>query len=345
MEENKILDLIAKKLSNECTAEELLQLNNWLEENKEHQLSYSIIEEYWENRSESQNKRAKQVHDRLFSRINNNTYNEKRKPLDYTKSTGTTWARLNIVTRFAAIFILVIGTTFLVTDINIVDDFEEKNIVEIIVKENEKGKKTQFTLPDGTKIWLNASSKLEFPKVFTGNSREVYLEGQAYFVVAKDTSKPFKVITNNLSTTALGTEFNISAFSDEDEIEIDLTEGKVLIQNTDEQQANKENILIPGKALHFNKLTKEITESKFDLKAATAWKDGIIYFSHASLYSVVDKLERWYGVNIQISGKLEKDWDYTGEFDNENLMNVLESISTVERFEFTLNKKEVLIKL
>ncbi|MBX2844335.1 MAG: FecR domain-containing protein [Flammeovirgaceae bacterium] len=345
MEENKILDLIARKLSNECTEEELLHLNKWLEENREHQLSYSIIEEYWENRSESHNKRAHQVHDRVIEKINKAAHNKEQSAFKYYPNSIIIWTRLSFFTRMAAIAILVIGLTFYVTNIDKKEIVTEVPEIEILVKENERGKKTQFTLSDGTKIWLNASSKLEFPKVFTDNSRKVYLEGQAYFEVAKDSSKPFKVITSNITTTALGTKFNINAFPENEEIEIDLTEGKVLIQNTENKSVKNENILVSGKALLFNKLTREVTESKFDPKAATAWKDGIIYFNHASLYSVVDKLERWYGVNIQISGKREKDWDYTGEFDNENLKNVLESISTVEKFEFTLIKKDVLIKL
>ncbi len=162
-----------------------------------------------------------------------------------------------------------------------------------------KGGQYSVILPDGTKVWLNAASSLTYPTVFN-NERVVELIGEAYFEVAKNPKKPFKVITNKQVVEVLGTHFNINSYEDEPITQTTLIEGAVKIV----EKMNHQSVLLkPGEQAslgnhpHFN-------VSKVNSNDAIAWKNGLFRFQNANLGTIMRQFSRWYGVSIELEGKV-----------------------------------------
>ena len=215
---------------------------------------------------------------------------------------------------------------------------------QVLLKENPAGMKKSFFLFDSSKVYLNSESRLTYRE--GSRHRELDLRGEAYFKVKKNPDKPFIVKTGELTTTALGTEFNISSFPDENTIAVSLTEGKVQIDYKD----NPENrlILLPGEQVVLDKTSGSLLMRTFDPEEITAWKHNKILFKNAGLQEIVKTLERWYGVEIKIANgnsNQANHWNYSGEFNNESLRNVLEGISYVKNFTFKMEEKYVEIYL
>ncbi|HEV2831878.1 MAG TPA: FecR family protein, partial [Hanamia sp.] len=162
-----------------------------------------------------------------------------------------------------------------------------------------RGGQYEVVLPDGSKVWLNAESSLHFPTAFTGNQREVSLTGEAYFEVAKNKEKPFRVKVDGMSINVLGTHFNVNAYSDENNIKTSLLEGSVKIIKD-----NKSKLLKPGKQAIVNKKQDKIDISDIDMNGVMAWKNGLFQFEGASITTIMKEIGRWYNVEIVYSGNV-----------------------------------------
>ncbi len=149
----------------------------------------------------------------------------------------------------------------------------------------------QLVLSDGTKVWINADSKLIFPAGFAAHERRVAIEGEAYFEIAKDTARPFIVEIGKLQITALGTAFNVNSHMRTGEIKTILTEGKVRVNN-----GRHEQLLNPGFALVSQ--ADDMRVETADLEEALAWKEGYFYFNHKNMEEILDEVARWYGVEV-----------------------------------------------
>lgn len=210
---------------------------------------------------------------------------------------------------------------------------------QYIVKENSEGRRSTIFLPDGTVVNLNAASEIRYIDNFTDTSRVVYLSGEAFFQVAKDTARPFIVFTENISVTALGTSFNIHSYITEDKLSVSLASGKVVIKDQE-----KKVFLEPGQEVQYMKKEKQFTELRnFSPRLAYGWVDGIISFQSADLPQTLSKLERWFGVKFILQNDNPVPWSYTGEFNNQSLKSVLESLSFSQNFTYEIQDKKVLI--
>lgn len=163
--------------------------------------------------------------------------------------------------------------------------------------ETPKGGKYQINLPDGSKVWLNSSSTLRYPALFSGNTREVELNGEAFFDVAKDKNKPFRVITKEQIVEVLGTQFNINSYSDEENSKTTLIEGSVKIIYKDEVV-----LLSPGQQFQPNTRSAKVQEA--DTEEVIAWKNGYFLFKNEDIQSIMRKLSRWYNVEVSYSGEI-----------------------------------------
>ena len=210
-----------------------------------------------------------------------------------------------------------------------------------VIKENPSGQKSQIMLPDGTKVWLNADSKLTFPEKFNDSVRFVELTGEAFFDVAEDTSRSFSVKTGEISTTALGTSFNISAFNPEENVKVCLVTGKVKVSHPN--AADTLIFLEEGLAVEFSESFKLSKVFKFDINRTLAWKNGTIIFEDDSFDEFIQKIERWYGVEVTTYGTAAQDWDLNAEFSNTYLKNILDNVSYAKDFKYELNDKELTI--
>ncbi|UII24993.1 FecR family protein [Fulvivirga maritima] len=243
----------------------------------------------------------------------------------------------------AASIILAISAVIFLFPKKKVKEKKVTNVISQVIKSNPAGQKSKITLPDGTKVWLNSDSKIEYPSEF-GRERLVDLEGEAFFEVRKDTKKPFRVNSGGIITTAVGTSFNINAFKENANVEVKLVTGKVEVKNHSTSSATDSALYItPGEQITYNKSKRSIKKSKFDLATSLLWKEGIISFSQDNFETIKNTLERWYGVNIQVKN-LNRKISYTGEFNNQSLEKVLERMAFTERFTFKINKNHVELK-
>ena len=175
------------------------------------------------------------------------------------------------------------------------------------------------TLSDGTKVWVNAGSKLHYPLHFEGNQRAVELEGEAYFEVSTD-EIPFLVKSKNQTLKVLGTKFNISAYDERKEIITTLIEGKVALGGENIQDAPL--VLTPGQQSIFN--GKRFSKRKVDVEQFIAWKNGQFYFDGVSPQEAFSQLAKWYDIDIVYEGTTPK-FEFFGIIDRgKNLSGVLD---------------------
>lgn len=248
--------------------------------------------------------------------------------------------------KIASILLLLVIASVVWIEFNTPSQSSESVSQEMVAKETELGMKSLITLSDGTQVTLNSGSKLSYHPHFNAKSRDVYLEGEAYFDVAKDIKRPFNVHAGDIITTALGTEFNVNSYQDGDKgILIALVEGKVEVKRKDVLNADTADqyILLPGDLANYQAQEKTFTLSRFDIKEQTAWKDGNLYFSNADEDEVYQRLERWYGVKFENRNNSGKKWDYSAEFKNQNIHQVLTSLSFTMSFDYKIENSNIYI--
>ncbi|WP_026210239.1 FecR family protein [Flexithrix dorotheae] len=216
---------------------------------------------------------------------------------------------------------------------------------EYFSKAATRGQKLTFILEDGTKVILNAESKISFPEKFSKGKREVFLTGEAFFEVTKDSIRPFIIHSQNIVTTVLGTTFNIRAYQDENEIEVNVVTGKVKVESKDESENIESNhILFPNDMLSYNKENKRILKEAVNPGEKTAWKDNTILFDNKNLKTILKELERWYNVEFIVENDTEVTGTFSGRFKNKSLQNVLEGLSFSCNLDFKMEGQKVYLK-
>ena len=215
----------------------------------------------------------------------------------------------------------------------------------------QKGSRSHIKLPDGTSVWLNAGSKLDYPKQFTGRKREVTLEGEAFFTVVKDENRPFMVRTKAFAVRVLGTEFNVRVYPQEDIAVASLVTGSVEVV-LDEKQ-NRVVRLRPNEKLSISTLEQlvttttaketvalrqpvksRLTEVRDSVIAETAWVENKLAFKKMPLEKVVALMEQWYGADIRFKNENKKQLSFTAVFDKENLIDALKALELTGTFHF-----------
>jgi len=192
-------------------------------------------------------------------------------------------------------------------------------------------------LPDGTKVWINAASSLKYPKEFTGNQRNVELQGEAYFEVAKDTKKPFHVRFKQGDLIVTGTKFNIKTYTDEPETAVSLVEGGVRVEN-----ASDKKMLLPKQQASFSRQSV-IRIKPIDLKNVLAWKDGSFVFEDLTIYQIMSQVSRWYDVDVEFVGPIHTAI-YGGYYTrSKGLKDLLDYLGSLDDFNFKLVERRVIV--
>ncbi|MBD8487752.1 FecR domain-containing protein [Echinicola sp. CAU 1574] len=206
--------------------------------------------------------------------------------------------------------------------------------------ETRVGNEYKLRLSDGTKVFLNAQSKLVFPVAFSDKSRTVKLEGEGYFEVSHDQERPFYVEVEGMKVQVLGTSFNVKAYANEATTETVLVEGKVKLIN----ESLVETTLSPDEIGVLNKLSKEIEVSEIDASRATAWVDGKYYFNNARLEDIMKDLARWYDFEAKYSSQGLKEVRFEGWINRyEELDPILEIMEITNKIKIERNGKKLII--
>jgi ferric-dicitrate binding protein FerR (iron transport regulator) len=207
-------------------------------------------------------------------------------------------------------FLLIGGTIFHLN--SRVDLFGGADYEEVYIP---KGDRVQFMFQDGSKAYINADSRIRYPKQFGLLDRTIFLEGEAYFEVTPNANRPFVVEMEKTSIRVLGTSFNVAAYPEEAYIYVSLDEGKINMISA----AKKNNYLDPGEKLIYNKHTDSCTIIKAaDTKSVSLWKNDVITFKNASLQDVIKALNRWYDVPFVVEDARAHTYSYT--FTSENTL-------------------------
>lgn len=250
------------------------------------------------------------------------------------------WNGLGQMNRVAVVLLLSLGMACLFSPITKVNSLLEREMEEFatVIKRTGRGEKLQLTLGDGTKVWVNSSSQVEFPKKFTKDERIIHLKGEAYFEVKRDSLRPFKVSTNGLTTIVLGTSFNINT-KIPGKIKVSLVSGKVEVSSSKNQTS-----LSPGEMLDYNSSDGTHSVGVFDAEKVLAWKEGVLKFHKSSLPQVKVALEEWFGVKIKLQNANGVTWEFSGTYPQQTLEEVLESMSYIKGFDYQIKGKEATIK-
>ena len=202
-----------------------------------------------------------------------------------------------------------------------------------------KGGEYRIELEDGTKVWINSASRLRYPVVFSGNIREVYLEGEAYFEVQREGDRPFIVHSGEQKVTVLGTSFGISCYASEANDYTTLVSGKVKV---DLERGKQSFVLEPGMQVAYNKESGVAMERKVDVAEFVAWKDGKYIFKQKRLEDILSTLSRWYDFEVFYRNEDVKEVLFSGELrrfdDFSYLLRLIERTSDVK---FVIDKKVV----
>lgn len=333
-------DLIQRFLKQQTSAEESEKVIKWFSNPKNEDEVSAIFKFDWEN-TEGSKANGKFDQTALFDLIKSRISDEKIIPIERNQRKPGIQA---YIMKIAAIITLALGMSYLVFQLA---PREEKITAQanIIDKVTSRGQRSTILLSDGSKVILNADSKISYNENFQEKLREVILEGEAFFDVAKDPDRPFKVRTSNSVTTALGTSFNISAYSNDNSSKISLATGKVEVIKTSRANGKLEGIFLePGEEALVNVDQSAIVKQPFNSKKVLSWKSGILYFDNTGLRETFNTLERWYNVNFEIHTNRDiNNLKGTGEFENEKLSNVLSVLGHSMGFKYELKGKNVII--
>jgi ferric-dicitrate binding protein FerR (iron transport regulator) len=211
----------------------------------------------------------------------------------------------------------------------------------------ERGETYATVLSDGTRIWLNAASSVRFPVAFAGNERKVEISGEAYFEVAKDASKPFKVLVDGLEVQVLGTHFNLNAYRDEKTIKTTLLEGSIRLTKDSES-----SVLLPGqqgRVLRFaaggemKKRSIITVSSDVDMREVMAWKNDRFYIAGGDIKLLMRQIARWYDVEVVYGQKEINDLFYAEIPRDTKLSNVLEALEHTGKVHFSIHNKQITV--
>jgi len=356
-------ELLEKYFNNSISDSEKVIMDNWIEENPEHRLLFDEITEmvnsgflfpgtFNENASEVWNQLEKRLHHKRYIRMS--------------------VAKLY---RYAAVIIIPLFITagffgFYFRNITAGD-----SAVTYTVVYSHGGQKTEVTLPDKSKVWLNANSSLTYASNFDKKHRSVFLSGEAFFDVTHDPDNLFVVNTPTaLKVNVYGTTFNVKAYADEDVIETTLVKGKITIGGIAVKGSQSEEIEIePNQTFKYYKSRTELAantentepkgepsiksrnntrdvpavkiEPKVDVAPIVAWKEGRLMFHNETFESLAIKLERWYNVEINFEDPEIKSIRFSGTFEKENINQVLNYMQITAPIDYSMQLNNITIRL
>ncbi|MDR9419300.1 FecR family protein [Gracilimonas sp.] len=331
-------NILAKYFSGNASEAETNTIKEWVNSSAENKTKFENAREAWEA-----SKTTRQVWDTeaAWAKLNNQIREKERAsapiPIPTKRENASSWKHY---LKVAAILLFAVLVGVL--------SFQNKQVKKSLaieeaapVKEfsNQKGQRSTLNLPDNSKVYLAADSRLILQPDFNDKNRKVFIEGEAYFEITKNADLPFIVETNHGRIEVLGTKFNVNAFPETNQQEVAVTEGKVAFSSN--QSTQNATILTAGKLgiLSFDSKTVSV-QSIEDLDYHTGWITGKLVFKDTALPTVIKKLERWYDIDIKSTigeeemGKKE----LASTFKNQQLNEVLEAISL--SLDINLSKKD-----
>jgi len=368
MENDRIWNLIAKKLAGEASPGELKELESALRLSPDLHYSLEALQDMWKKQSDEEAAQSEIAFQRHMDRMRSlgmdmgNTRAEA--PLDEFPDSPNRFQKRKMIAILSAGFILLFLGYYLLNMRNPSPAAIQKPVWEVITR---NGSKSNILLPDGSSVWLNAGSRLTYDSLYGTTLREVTLSGEAYFDVAKNPKKPFIIHTGKINIRVLGTVFNVKSYPEDRTIETSLIKGSIevsfpsqpakkiilkpnqkLIIDKKESNANGNiNRGMPGMVPlisieHLNRIGSDssITE--------TGWMENRLYFNDMSFHDLLQNMERKYGVSFKVADAALDTIHFTGSFQNETVSQALDALrltaeQTTTDFNYEIKGNQVFI--
>ena len=373
--QNQFWNLLSKKLLKEASSEELQELHSILLNNPDLHSQADMLTEMWQQGIVSNSIGSEAAYMRHIMKHKDEFFVEEN---HIEPNSGDAVSEANggfirslfskrRLTVFAILVLLILGTAaiYLFTQKSDANLPAEERISSIVTK---NGNRTKVVLPDGSQVWLNAGSKLDYDhSTFNKELREVSLNGEAYFDVTKNHEKPFIIHTKKMDIKVLGTVFNVRTYSDEKISEAALINGSIEVTLKDRKDQkiilkSNEKISIaneePTPAIKEHKgmraktnplpipqiVVEELKPNpSSNIIGEIAWTQNKLYFEDESLEDIGLRMERWFGKKVTIANESLKNIHYTGNFENESLEEVLSYLQLSKSFNFRLGNDNVVI--
>ena len=325
MNSNDIYNLLLKYADGEASAEEIIIIEKLINENS-----------YWKNELEILRNLNCSIKNADYYKINPNTEQNWDKLITEIEENSASKSIKfvpNFIKYVAAAVIIFVAGWFLLKNNQNTNDFSQFSTGKIYKTGNNE--MLDIVLDDGSKITLNENSELKIDKNFNINYRLTELKGEAYFIIAKDKSKPFIAKSNNTMVKVLGTVFKINS-SNTQNIEVSLYEGKVKFIG-----ANSNTILMPGKKVFYNVNTDKIETSDLLKTESKFWENKLI-FKDEKLKEIVNRLEKRFNITIEIPEEIQNE-KYTISFEGMNLDSCIKLLEELTDSKITKNDTKYLI--
>lgn len=359
--DDRFLELLTRKLSGEINADELAELRALMNNNAAYKTQYKTFKMYWENKDAeyADNALAFQRVKTKIARLEN---------LNEAETNGqqapAKFVLFNFWRSVAAILLIGGYALFLLSkrsDLN-----NAGRAIVYLEKTTPRRVKSIITLSDGTKITLNSDSKLKYPTAFTGNTREVYLIGEAFFEVHKDRRHPFIIHTGKMNVRVLGTEFNVRSYPGEAITETSLIRGsievtlndrpsdhiilkpkeKLIVKNNNavKSTTSKTAAAITNQATQYTLTSITYANNTDTAVVETSWLKNKLVADNEEFGELAKKMQRWYGVDIHFANTGLEKLRYTVTFEEgDDLKNALTSLQHIENFHYKVIKSDVYI--
>jgi ferric-dicitrate binding protein FerR (iron transport regulator) len=329
----KIIDIANRFLAEkDCNSQEITALKKWLSDSETHAEVESWLLEHWISSPEID---SITLIETVFRQIKE--YEEEHQP-----KSGFSVSRILKIYQKVAAFLLIpiigFGILYWVSQQNQTDSQYTETIAP-------RGQKSQIVLADGTKVWLNSDTKIKYPGSFSKNQRDVYLDGEAFFEVAKNEHQPFIVHTSGVNVKVLGTKFNVKAYADENQIETSLFEGKInLLINSSSNETSVEKQVEPGQSFVYSKTDHQLEATHFPQDEINGWKKNQLIFKDDTFSNLVRKVERWYDVKVVYDEKQFEDRRLTVElYEGERLDRLMSIIGLALSVDYKYEKGEIML--
>ncbi len=334
-EMDKINQLIAKQFAGEISEKEAGQLGDWLKASSENEKLFNDLKAEWENLDlKSSISDKSRVLNNVKSRIKAEEQDKKVTKKLFSRS----WYHI------AASVIALISISAIAWH-QVQDPFSILNTMGYEVNECNPGHQKELMLADGTHIFLNGDSRIKYKRNFTGNERNVFLQGEAFFNVARNEQKPFVIGLKKAEVKVLGTSFNVKAYPEDKKMETSVLTGKVAFTHTQGMLKKKQEsmYLVPGQKGVVDRSNKSFDKLQVDNEKDVAWINKNLHFENTTLLEITRTLYRMYGVNFKFTDGSLKDLRITANFENEKLEEVIKILEMTSEFSYKMENNLVIL--
>jgi transmembrane sensor len=340
MQDNRFILLVTRKLAGEATQNELEELAGLVSMNPSFKEDADLFNRYWQQEEQEQNVNTESALQKTLTQLGI-------EPVPQLNAEDSSVRKIplrKMITRIAAAVALLVALGIGSYKLFNNSSTQKPGNKDLVQKLNAKGVKSTIALADGSKVWLNADSKIQYPTLFTGNTREVYLNGEAFFDIEKNPNKPFIIHLAKGTIRVLGTSFNIKAYDNETVVETSVSTGKVaFIPRLKNNQEADTIFLTPNNKVIYQVATEKTTTAATISEEDKAWTDGKLIFRSMLFEEIGIELERNFGKKIVFDDEDIKAYRLTGSFQNNTLSEILYYLSKTKPFSYSITDEQIVI--